>query len=41
MLGILVGAGLEGVGTEGDLGAVARLLDVVEAPDRNFAIVTP
>jgi len=41
MLGVLVGAGLEGIGTEGDLDVVARLLEVVEAPDRNFAIVTP
>ncbi len=41
MLGILVGGGLDGVGTEGDVGVVARLLAVVETPDRNFAIVTP
>jgi len=41
MLGVLIGAGLEGVRTEGDLGVVARLLAVVEAPDPNFAVVTP
>ena len=41
LLGILMGAGLEGIATEGDTGVVGRLLAVVEAPDRNFAIVTP
>jgi len=41
MLGILMGAGLEGMTTEGDTGVVGRLLALVEAPDRNFAIVTP
>ena len=41
MLGILVGGGLDGIGTEGDVGVVGRLLAVVETPDRNFAIVTP
>ena len=41
MLGILMGAGLEGMATEGDTGVVGRLLALVEAPDRNFAIVTP
>jgi alkyl sulfatase BDS1-like metallo-beta-lactamase superfamily hydrolase len=41
MLGVLVGAGLEGIGTEGDLGVIGRLLEVIEVPDRNFPIVTP
>ena len=41
MLGVLLGGGLEGVGTEGDPGVIGRLLAVVEAPDRNFPIVTP
>jgi alkyl sulfatase BDS1-like metallo-beta-lactamase superfamily hydrolase len=41
MLGVLVGGGLDGIGTEGDLGVVGRLLSVVESPDRNFPIVTP
>jgi alkyl sulfatase BDS1-like metallo-beta-lactamase superfamily hydrolase len=30
-----------GVEVEGDLGAVARLLSAMDAPDPNFAIVTP
>ncbi|HEY4928322.1 MAG TPA: alkyl sulfatase dimerization domain-containing protein [Acidimicrobiales bacterium] len=41
MIGVLFGAGLDGIGAVGDLDAVGRLLEVVEFPDRNFAIVTP
>jgi alkyl sulfatase BDS1-like metallo-beta-lactamase superfamily hydrolase len=41
MLGVLGGAGLEGIDTEGDLGVIVRLLEVIETPDRNFPIVTP
>jgi alkyl sulfatase BDS1-like metallo-beta-lactamase superfamily hydrolase len=41
MLGVLFGAGLDGIGAVGDLGTVGRLLEVVEFPDPNFAIVTP
>ncbi len=41
MIGVLFGAGLDGIGAVGDLGAVGRLLEVVEFPDPNFAIVTP
>jgi alkyl sulfatase BDS1-like metallo-beta-lactamase superfamily hydrolase len=41
MLGVLAGAGLDGIGTEGDLGVIGQLLGVIEAPDRNFPIVTP
>ena len=41
MLGVLFGAGLDGIGTEGDLGVIGRLLAVVEFPDPKFPIVTP
>ena len=41
MVGVLFGGGLGGIGTEGDLGVITRLLAVVEAPDRSFPIVTP
>jgi len=41
MFGVLLGAGLDGIGHEGDPGVVGRLLAVIEAPDPNFAIVTP
>jgi hypothetical protein len=30
-----------GVGVDGDPGAVARLVAALDAPDRDFAIVTP
>jgi len=41
MVGVLLGGGLDGIGTEGDLGVITRMLAVVEVPDRNFPIVTP
>jgi alkyl sulfatase BDS1-like metallo-beta-lactamase superfamily hydrolase len=41
MLGVLFGGGLDGILTEGDPGVLARLLAVVEFPDRNFPVVTP
>ena len=41
MLGVILGAGLDQIVTEGDLGVIARLLAVIETPDRNFPIVTP
>ncbi|HEY5109941.1 MAG TPA: alkyl sulfatase dimerization domain-containing protein [Acidimicrobiales bacterium] len=41
MLGVLFGGGLSGILTEGDPGVLARLLAVVEFPDRNFPVVTP
>lgn len=41
MTGVLFGGGLDGIALEGDLGVITRLLAVVEAPDRNFPIVTP
>jgi len=42
LIGLLAGgAGLDGIATDGDLGAVQRLLAVIEAPDPSFAIVTP
>jgi alkyl sulfatase BDS1-like metallo-beta-lactamase superfamily hydrolase len=41
MLGVILGVGLDQIVTEGDLGVIARLLAVIETPDRNFAIVTP
>ena len=41
MVGLVTGKGFDGVGHRGDLGVVARLLGVLDEPDRNFAIVTP
>jgi len=41
MLGVILGVGLDQIQTEGDLGVIARLLAVIETPDRNFPIVTP
>jgi alkyl sulfatase BDS1-like metallo-beta-lactamase superfamily hydrolase len=41
MLAVLVGAGLDDIAHEGDLGVIGRLLAVIEFPDRNFPIVTP
>jgi alkyl sulfatase BDS1-like metallo-beta-lactamase superfamily hydrolase len=41
LFGILLGGGLDGIDTEGDDGALARLVRVVEFGDRNFPIVTP
>jgi alkyl sulfatase BDS1-like metallo-beta-lactamase superfamily hydrolase len=41
MLGVILGVGLDQIATEGDLGVIARLLAVIETPDRNFPIVTP
>ena len=41
MLGVLIGAGLDQIGHEGDLEVIGRLLAVIEMPDRNFPIVTP
>jgi alkyl sulfatase BDS1-like metallo-beta-lactamase superfamily hydrolase len=35
------GAGLDQIAQEGDLGVIVRLLSVLDAPDPNFAIVTP
>ena len=41
LVGVLFGGGLDGIGTDGDIGVVTRLLAVVEFPDRNFPVVTP
>jgi alkyl sulfatase BDS1-like metallo-beta-lactamase superfamily hydrolase len=41
MLGVLLGGDLDGVDTEGDVGVLARVVQVVEFADRNFPIVTP
>ncbi len=41
MLGVLFGVGIDQIATEGDLGVIARLLAVIETPDRSFPIVTP
>lgn len=41
LLPLLIGAGLDGIGTDGDVGVLARLVAVVEFGDRNFPIVTP
>ncbi|MGA2835994.1 MAG: alkyl sulfatase dimerization domain-containing protein [Acidimicrobiales bacterium] len=41
MLGVIMGGGLDGVGQEGDVGVVARLIAVTAAPDPSFPIVTP
>ena len=41
LLGILAGSSPEGVQTEGDPGALHRLLSLLDTPDPGFAIVTP
>ncbi len=41
MIDMVTGRGFEGLEHRGDLGVVARLLAVLDAPDQNFAIVTP
>ena len=41
LLGLLAGHGLEGVHTAGDVGALHRLLGLLDTPDPGFAIVTP
>jgi alkyl sulfatase BDS1-like metallo-beta-lactamase superfamily hydrolase len=41
LLDVITGKGFEGIDHEGDIGAVGRLLDVIDAPDRSFPIVTP
>ncbi len=41
MIDLVTGRGFEGIDHRGDLGVVGRLLAVLDAPDRNFAIVTP
>ena len=41
MLGAMVGLGLDAIEQEGDPAVLGRLLALVEAPDRNFPIVTP
>jgi alkyl sulfatase BDS1-like metallo-beta-lactamase superfamily hydrolase len=41
LLGVLAGAGTDGIDTTGDLGALDRLLGLLDRPDPSFAIVTP
>jgi alkyl sulfatase BDS1-like metallo-beta-lactamase superfamily hydrolase len=41
LLGVMAGAGLEGVHHDGDPGALERLLGLLDGPDPQFAIVTP
>lgn len=41
LLGMLAGNGLDGIQTAGDLGALQRLLGLLDTPDPGFAIVTP
>ncbi len=41
LLPLLFGAGLDGIGVEGDPAVLSRLVAVVEPGDRNFPIVTP
>jgi alkyl sulfatase BDS1-like metallo-beta-lactamase superfamily hydrolase len=41
LLGVLAGAGDVDVEVQGDQSAVATLLSVLDAPDPDFAIVTP
>jgi alkyl sulfatase BDS1-like metallo-beta-lactamase superfamily hydrolase len=41
LLGLLAGHGLDGVGQDGDPGALRRLIGHLDQPDPNFAIVTP
>ena len=38
---MLAGHGLEGIQTAGDIGALQRLLGLLDTPDPGFAIVTP
>jgi alkyl sulfatase BDS1-like metallo-beta-lactamase superfamily hydrolase len=41
LLGVLLGGGLDGIDTDGDVGALARLVAVVEFGGASFPIVTP
>ena len=41
LLAMLAGGGPDGVAHQGDLGALQRLLSVLETPHATFAIVTP
>jgi len=41
LLGVLLGGGLDGMDTEGDVGVLARLVGVVEFGGASFPIVTP
>jgi alkyl sulfatase BDS1-like metallo-beta-lactamase superfamily hydrolase len=41
LLGLLAGHGLDGITHNGDPGALKRLLSHLDAPDPDFAIVTP
>ncbi|MFL6225201.1 MAG: alkyl sulfatase C-terminal domain-containing protein [Actinomycetes bacterium] len=41
LLGMLAGGGPDGVEHNGDLGALQRLLSVLETPPATFVIVTP
>ena len=41
MVGMLTGNGFDQIGHEGDLGAIGRLIGVLDAPDGDFPIVTP
>jgi alkyl sulfatase BDS1-like metallo-beta-lactamase superfamily hydrolase len=41
MATMLGGGGFDGIDHEGDVGAIGRLLAVLDRPDPNFAIVTP
>lgn len=41
LLGVLVSGTLEGIGVEGDAGALTRIVALTDAPDPNFPVVTP
>jgi alkyl sulfatase BDS1-like metallo-beta-lactamase superfamily hydrolase len=41
LLGLTSGQGLDGIGQDGDLGVLQRLMSYLDEPDPNFAIVTP
>ena len=41
LLGLLAGQGDAGLTSRGDIGALHRLLGVLDTPDPGFAIVTP
>ena len=41
MVEMVTGRGFDGIGHEGDLDVLGRLLAVLDVPDRNFPIVTP
>jgi linear primary-alkylsulfatase len=41
LLGVVTGRGMDGVTTDGDVGALKRLLGHLDQPDPDFAIVTP